>query len=98
MLTPHCPAQSTFDNPEWFYRHVDAHCLCCDYQAVGKDSHVVLCAWKGRLCLPLPLEANLGLWRACGSQEWDQPHRTRWGAGCRDWGPQVQLREFGSGA
>lgn len=41
-------AQSSFDNPEWFYRHVEAHSLCCEYQAVGKDSHVVLCGWKGR--------------------------------------------------
>lgn len=41
-------AQSTFDNPEWFYRHVDAHSLCCEYQAVSKDNHVVLCGWKGR--------------------------------------------------
>ncbi|GAB1294114.1 Histone H4 transcription factor [Apodemus speciosus] len=43
-------AQSVFDNPEWFYRHVDAHSLCCEYQAVSKDNHVVLCAWKGCTC------------------------------------------------
>lgn len=42
------PAQSTFDNPEWFYRHVEAHSLCCEYTAVGKDSPMVLCGWKGR--------------------------------------------------
>ncbi|KAM6172614.1 histone H4 transcription factor [Erethizon dorsatum] len=47
-LWEHC--ESSFDNPEWFYRHVDAHCLCCDYQAVGKDNHVVLCGWKGCTC------------------------------------------------
>lgn len=41
-------AQSSFDNPEWFYRHVEAHSLCCEYQAVGKDNQVVLCGWKGR--------------------------------------------------
>lgn len=41
-------AQSSFDNPEWFYRHVEAHSLCCEYQAVGKDNPVVLCGWKGR--------------------------------------------------
>lgn len=44
-------AQSSFDNPEWFYRHVEAHSLCCEYQAVGKDNHVVLCGWKGRATL-----------------------------------------------
>lgn len=42
-------AQSSFDNPEWFYRHVEAHSLCCEYRAVGKDNHVVLCGWKGRV-------------------------------------------------
>lgn len=44
------PAQSVFDNPEWFYRHVDAHSLCCEYQAVSKDNHVVQCGWKGCTC------------------------------------------------
>lgn len=43
-------AQSTFDNPEWFYRHVEAHSLCYEYKAVGKDNHVVLCGWKGCTC------------------------------------------------
>ena len=41
-------AQNSFDNPEWFYRHVEAHSLCCEYQVVGKDNNVVLCGWKGR--------------------------------------------------
>lgn len=47
-LWEHC--ESSFDNPEWFYRHVEAHTLCCDYQAFGKDNHVVLCGWKGCAC------------------------------------------------
>uniref|UniRef100_A0A8C5L1B5 C2H2-type domain-containing protein n=1 Tax=Jaculus jaculus TaxID=51337 RepID=A0A8C5L1B5_JACJA len=47
-LWEHC--ESSFDNPEWFYRHVDAHSLCCEYQAVSKDNHVVLCGWKGCTC------------------------------------------------
>ncbi|XP_058145461.1 histone H4 transcription factor isoform X2 [Dasypus novemcinctus] len=47
-LWEHC--ESSFDNPEWFYRHVEAHSLCCEYQAVGKDNHVVLCGWKGCTC------------------------------------------------
>ncbi|XP_054448373.1 histone H4 transcription factor [Pteronotus mesoamericanus] len=47
-LWEHC--ESSFDNPEWFYRHVEAHSLCCEYKAVGKDNHVVLCGWKGCTC------------------------------------------------
>ncbi|XP_032328367.1 histone H4 transcription factor isoform X1 [Camelus ferus] len=47
-LWEHC--ESSFDNPEWFYRHVEAHSLCCEYQAVGKDNHVVLCGWKDCTC------------------------------------------------
>ena len=47
-LWEHC--ESVFDNPEWFYRHVDAHSLCCEYQAVSKDNHVVQCGWKGCTC------------------------------------------------
>ncbi|KAM9219905.1 histone H4 transcription factor isoform 3-T3 [Dugong dugon] len=47
-LWEHC--ESSFDNPEWFYRHVEAHSLCCEYQAVGKDNHVVLCGWKECTC------------------------------------------------
>ncbi|KAF6103618.1 histone H4 transcription factor [Phyllostomus discolor] len=47
-LWEHC--ESSFDNPEWFYRHVEAHSLCCEYKAVGKDNHMVLCGWKGCTC------------------------------------------------
>uniref|UniRef100_A0A8D0IMH1 ATP binding cassette subfamily G member 4 n=1 Tax=Sus scrofa TaxID=9823 RepID=A0A8D0IMH1_PIG len=47
-LWEHC--ESSFDNPEWFYRHVEAHSLCCEYQTVGKDNHVVPCGWKGCTC------------------------------------------------
>ncbi|XP_074256813.1 histone H4 transcription factor isoform X1 [Saimiri boliviensis] len=47
-LWEHC--ESSFDNPEWFYRHVEAHSLCCEYEAVGKDNPVVLCGWKGCTC------------------------------------------------
>ncbi|XP_045139500.1 histone H4 transcription factor [Echinops telfairi] len=47
-LWEHC--ESSFDNPEWFYRHVEAHSLCCEYRAAGKDNHVVLCGWQGCTC------------------------------------------------
>lgn len=47
-LWEHC--ENSFDNPEWFYRHVEAHSLCCEYQVVGKDNNVVLCGWKGCTC------------------------------------------------
>lgn len=47
-LWEHC--ENSFDNPEWFYRHVEAHSLCCEYEAVGKDNPVVLCGWKGCTC------------------------------------------------
>lgn len=42
-----CPAQRSFDNPEWFYRHVEDHSFCSEYKAAGKENHVVLCGWKG---------------------------------------------------
>lgn len=44
-LWEHC--ESSFNNPEWLYWHVEGHRLCCEYKAVGKDNHVVLCGRKG---------------------------------------------------
>ncbi|XP_036602279.1 histone H4 transcription factor isoform X1 [Trichosurus vulpecula] len=44
----HC--ESSFDNPEWFYRHVEAHSLCCEYKAASKENHVVPCGWKDCNC------------------------------------------------
>lgn len=41
------PRQRSFDNPEWFYRHVEDHSFCSEYKAAGKENHVVLCGWKG---------------------------------------------------
>lgn len=42
-----CPPQRSFDNPEWFYRHVEDHSFCSEYKAAGKENHVLLCGWKG---------------------------------------------------
>lgn len=44
----HC--ERSFDNPEWFYRHVEAHSMCCDFQSISKDYQLVQCGWKGCNC------------------------------------------------
>ncbi|XP_074833109.1 histone H4 transcription factor isoform X2 [Carettochelys insculpta] len=38
--------ERSFDNPEWFYRHVEDHSFCSEYKAAGKENHVVFCGWK----------------------------------------------------
>ncbi|KAM6312438.1 histone H4 transcription factor [Podargus strigoides] len=38
--------ERSFDNPEWFYRHVEDHSFCSEYKAGGKENRVVLCGWK----------------------------------------------------
>ncbi|NXX92367.1 HINFP factor, partial [Centropus bengalensis] len=42
--------ERSFDNPEWFYRHVENHSFCSEYKAAGKENHVVLCGWKDCDC------------------------------------------------
>ncbi|XP_005143560.3 histone H4 transcription factor [Melopsittacus undulatus] len=42
--------ERSFDNPEWFYRHVEDHSFCSEYKAKGKENHVVLCGWKDCDC------------------------------------------------
>uniref|UniRef100_H9G6A9 Histone H4 transcription factor n=1 Tax=Anolis carolinensis TaxID=28377 RepID=H9G6A9_ANOCA len=39
-----------FDNPEWFYRHVEDHSFCTEYKAIGKENHMVFCGWKDCDC------------------------------------------------
>ncbi|XP_039352465.1 histone H4 transcription factor [Mauremys reevesii] len=38
--------ERSFDNSEWFYRHVEDHSFCSEYKAAGKENHVVFCGWK----------------------------------------------------
>lgn len=88
-------AQSVFDNPEWFYRHVDAHSLCCEYQAVSKDNHVVLCAWKGRaapLLWPL-LKNTLEVERSRGARDGTNSSKTSRLLAGETWGYQSQVGE-----
>ncbi|KAM6998724.1 histone H4 transcription factor [Passerculus sandwichensis] len=42
--------ERSFDNPEWFYRHVEDHSFCSEYKAAGKENHVLLCGWKDCNC------------------------------------------------
>ncbi|NWS01665.1 HINFP factor, partial [Motacilla alba] len=44
------PPQRSFENPEWFYRHVENHSFCSEYKAAGKENHVLLCGWKDCKC------------------------------------------------
>uniref|UniRef100_A0A8B9JJT7 Zgc:112083 n=1 Tax=Astyanax mexicanus TaxID=7994 RepID=A0A8B9JJT7_ASTMX len=41
----HC--DSTFNNPEWFYRHVDMHAHCTELQPLPDQQQALFCSWKG---------------------------------------------------
>ncbi|XP_012687030.1 histone H4 transcription factor-like isoform X2 [Clupea harengus] len=41
----HC--DSTFNNPEWFYRHVDMHAHCTELQPLPDHQQALFCSWKG---------------------------------------------------
>uniref|UniRef100_A0AAY4AHV2 C2H2-type domain-containing protein n=1 Tax=Denticeps clupeoides TaxID=299321 RepID=A0AAY4AHV2_9TELE len=41
----HC--DSTFDNAEWFYRHVDMHAQCAELQPLPDQQHALFCSWRG---------------------------------------------------
>ncbi|KAJ8368336.1 hypothetical protein SKAU_G00083640 [Synaphobranchus kaupii] len=41
----HC--DSTFNNPEWFYRHVDMHAHCTKMQPLPDRQQALFCSWKG---------------------------------------------------
>ncbi|KAJ8403820.1 hypothetical protein AAFF_G00346880 [Aldrovandia affinis] len=41
----HC--DSTFNNPEWFYRHVDMHAHCTKMQPLPGQQQALFCSWKG---------------------------------------------------
>ncbi|XP_035291241.1 histone H4 transcription factor [Anguilla anguilla] len=38
--------ETSLDNPEWFYRHVEMHGMCMDMKSNGKEESVVRCGWK----------------------------------------------------
>ncbi|XP_006642316.1 histone H4 transcription factor isoform X2 [Lepisosteus oculatus] len=40
----HCEA--SFENPEWFYRHVEMHGLCMELKSTSKEEPVLRCGWK----------------------------------------------------
>ncbi|MBN3309516.1 HINFP factor, partial [Amia calva] len=40
----HCEA--SFENPEWFYRHVEMHGLCMELKSNGKEEPAMHCGWK----------------------------------------------------
>ncbi|XP_059187264.1 histone H4 transcription factor isoform X1 [Centropristis striata] len=41
----HC--DSTFNNPEWFYRHVDNHVESAESQSLPQQQQVLFCHWSG---------------------------------------------------
>ncbi|XP_071396713.1 histone H4 transcription factor [Centroberyx affinis] len=41
----HC--DSTFNNPEWFYRHVDNHVQCTEQQPLSHQQQALFCHWRG---------------------------------------------------
>ncbi|XP_028664353.1 histone H4 transcription factor [Erpetoichthys calabaricus] len=45
-LWEHCE-QDTFENPEWFYRHVDMHGLCVEVPSGAKEDAALTCGWRG---------------------------------------------------
>ncbi|XP_042333366.1 histone H4 transcription factor isoform X1 [Sceloporus undulatus] len=42
--------ERAFDNPEWFYRHVEDHSFCTEYKVIGKENQMVFCGWKDCDC------------------------------------------------
>ncbi|RXM94029.1 Histone H4 transcription factor [Acipenser ruthenus] len=44
-LWEHCE-QDSFENPEWFYRHVDMHGLCAEARCKNSEDAVLPCGWK----------------------------------------------------
>ncbi len=43
--------QSSFNNPEWFYRHVDMHAHCTELQPLPDRQQALFCSWSGRCFL-----------------------------------------------
>ncbi|MGH0182223.1 UNVERIFIED_CONTAM: hypothetical protein FKN15_008919 [Acipenser sinensis] len=43
-LWEHC--EDSFENPEWFYRHVDMHGLCAEARCKNSEDAVLPCGWK----------------------------------------------------
>ncbi|XP_059370526.1 histone H4 transcription factor-like isoform X1 [Carassius carassius] len=41
----HC--DSSFNNPEWFYRHVDMHTDCTELQPLPDRQQALFCSWSG---------------------------------------------------
>lgn len=39
--------QSTFNNPEWFYRHVDNHVESAEPQSLAQQQQALFCHWTG---------------------------------------------------
>lgn len=46
MVFSYLLKQPPFENPEWFYRHVEMHSLLIDVPA-GDCEFPVRCGWKG---------------------------------------------------
>ncbi|CAL8362634.1 unnamed protein product [Merluccius merluccius] len=44
-LWQHC--DSTFNNPEWFYRHADNHVQCTEQQPLPQQQQAIFCQWEG---------------------------------------------------
>lgn len=47
--TSHVPffIQSSFNNPEWFYRHVDNHVESAEQQSLAQQQQALFCQWSG---------------------------------------------------
>lgn len=43
--------QSTFNNPEWFYRHVDNHIESAEPQSLAQQQQALFCQWTGTTML-----------------------------------------------
>lgn len=47
-LNAHVLKQPPYENPEWFYRHVEMHSLCIEIPT-GDCEIPIRCGWKGTL-------------------------------------------------
>lgn len=55
-----CFQQPPYENPEWFYRHVEMHSLCIEVPA-GDGECLIHCGWKGKSFVKTVVQKCQGL-------------------------------------
>lgn len=55
----------TFNNPEWFYRHVDNHIESAEPQSLPQQQQALFCQWAGTTGSFLNVRETLSPWTPC---------------------------------